>query len=110
MTILSEHISVIYNFHPIFLLFFSVFSYLSLLSVPLVPFKSINTLHLSLYITRTIIMQIVQADTYADDRTVQKSVAGKRLAVQLAGYKWLPGLQADELGIKFESLSAVSVT
>lgn len=54
-------------------------------------------------------MQIVQADTYADDRTVQKSVAGKRLAVQLAGYKWLPGLQADELGIKFESLSAVSV-
>jgi hypothetical protein len=28
--------------------------------------------------------------------------------VQLAGYKWLPGLQADELGIKFESLSAVS--
>ena len=50
--------------------------------------------------------QVVQTDTYAD-RTVQKIVTGKRLAVQLAGYKWLPGVHADELGMKFESLSAV---
>jgi hypothetical protein len=51
--------------------------------------------------------KVVQTDTYTDDRTVQKIVAGKRLALQLVGYKWLPGVQADELGIKFETLSAV---
>ena len=52
--------------------------------------------------------QVVQTDTYAD-RTGQKIITGKRLALQLAGYKWLPGVQADELGMKFESLSAVRV-
>ena len=51
--------------------------------------------------------QVVQTDTYSDARTVQKIVAGKRLALQLAGYKWLQGVEADELGMKFDTLSAV---
>ena len=51
--------------------------------------------------------QVVQIDTYSDARTVQKIVAGKRLALQVAGYKWLQGVEADELGMKFDTLSAV---
>jgi hypothetical protein len=57
--------------------------------------------------------QVVQNDVYADrDRSngsnVQKHVAGKNLTVQISGYKWLSNVQADELGMKFEGLSAVT--
>ena len=49
--------------------------------------------------------EIVQCD--ADAARVKKRVAGKRLALQIAGYKWLPGVSADELGVKFESLKVM---
>lgn len=50
----------------------------------------------------------VQMEKNADSRSRnKKKIVGNRVALQVSGYRWLRGVQADELGFRFEHLEAV---
>lgn len=47
--------------------------------------------------------QVVEGEM---DKATRK-IVGHEVAVQVAGFRWLSGVQADELGFKFTDLTAV---